>query len=514
MKNIVKAVFTLTIFSLLDRILGFAFKIYLSRELGAVALGIYQVALSVFFLLMTLTTSGIPLIVSKLTAKFKIRNTPLEEHKTVSAALVIGLVLSVLICIIFYSLSGAIKYLFVSPESMTILMILLPGVIFSGIYAAFRGSLWGHQRYKTVSIIEVCEQIFRIIVCVILFMLGYNKLQMTALTLTLSCCFTAICCILCYFAQKGKLANPKGYIVPLIKQSGPITVIRASNSFVNSLVAIAVPFLLMTSGFSRTDSLYVYGSSVGMAFPLLYIPITVVGSLAYVLIPTISTAIAKNEKSSVCKHIESAISFAIVIAALFVPVFFSLGKEIGVLVYDNEMSGNFLKASAWLLIPVAVESITSSMMNSLDLEKSSFLNYAIGSVALFGILFAFYGNFKIEVLIYAMCASLTISSVLDIRKVCKATGAKLPFLWTLLKSGILIIPTSFLITMLKNSFSFMPPILSIGISALIGIAFFAGLAYVFGLFDFSGIIFTSKRKKNRLLKKEKQGILKSMKNEK
>lgn len=505
MKNIVKAVFTLTLFSLIDRILGFAFKIYLSLELGAESLGVYQVALSIFFLLLTLTTSGVPLIVSKLTAKYKIRNTPLQEHKTVSAALVIGIVLSCAICLIFYSLSGAIKNLFSSAESMTVLLILLPGVIFSGIYAAFRGNLWGHQRYKTVSIIEVLEQIFRIVLCVILFLFGFNKLQMTALTLTASCGFTAICCILCYFVQKGKLANPKGHIVPLIKQSAPITVIRASNSFVNSLVAIAVPFLLVVSGMSKSDSMYIYGSSVGMAFPLLYIPITVVGSLAYVLIPTISTAIAKNDKSTVCRHIESAISFAIVIAAMFVPVFFALGREIGMFVYNgNELSGNFLKASAWLLIPVSVESITSSMMNSLDLEKSSFFNYALGSVVLFGVLFSFYGNFKIEVLIYAMCASLTISSILDIRKVCKTTGAKLPFVWTLLKSAALIFPTTLLINMLHRAFVFMPDILAIGIPCIIGIAFFVVLALVFNIFDFGGIIYKSKLFKKKTSIKEKK----------
>ncbi len=507
MKNIVRAVFTLTIFSLVDRILGFVFKIYLSRQLGAVSLGIYQVALSVFFLMLTLTTSGVPLIVSKLTAKYKIKNTPLEEHKTVSAALIIGLVLSVFICALIFMLSGSIKYLFASPQSMTILLILMPGVVFSGVYAAFRGSLWGHQRYKTVSIIECLEQIFRIALCGILFMIGTDKLKMTAVSMSAACAFTAVCCIFSYFAQKGRLSNPKGYILPLIKQSAPITMIRASNSFVNSLVAIAVPFLLVRSGMSASDSLYVYGSSVGMAFPLLYIPITVVGSLAYVLIPTISTAIAKNDKSGLCRQVETAVSFAIVIAALFVPVFLSLGREIGMLVYDNELSGTFLRACAWLLIPVAVESITSSMMNSLDLEKSSFLNYALGSIVLFAILFSFYNNFRIEVLIYAMGASLTVSSILDIRKVCKSTGAKAPFVWTLLKCAALIVPTNFLISWLYRLICFMPDILAIGIASVAGLAFFFFLGMVFSIFDFGGLIFKKKPAKKLLQKKSKERIL-------
>ena len=43
--SLVKAVFTLTAFSAADRALGFLFKIYLSREMGAAALGTYQIAL-------------------------------------------------------------------------------------------------------------------------------------------------------------------------------------------------------------------------------------------------------------------------------------------------------------------------------------------------------------------------------------------------------------------------------------------------------------------------------------
>ena len=92
MKRLYKAVLTVTIFTLIDRVMGFGFKIYLSRELGAVNLGIYQVALSMFFVLLTFTASGTPLIVSKLTAVFRKNNDQKSEYGTVAAALVVGLV--------------------------------------------------------------------------------------------------------------------------------------------------------------------------------------------------------------------------------------------------------------------------------------------------------------------------------------------------------------------------------------------------------------------------------------
>ncbi len=512
MKNIVKAVFTLTLFSMIDRLLGFVFKIYLSRELGATQLGIYQVALSVFFVLLTLTTSGIPLIVSKMTAKFKIANDKKSEHGTVTAALLIGVTLSLLVCSVFLLFSDAVAKMFATKQSMTILLFLLPGVLFSGIYAAFRGNLWGHQRYTAVSLIELLEQVVRIAVCVILFALGFDKLKMTALSMSAACAVTAIACAVCYFAFKGKMANPKPVLLPLLKQSTPITLIRASNSVVSSLVALAVPFLLVRTGMSVAESMAVYGASVGMAFPLLYIPITVVGSLAYVLIPTLSTAVAQNDIRSVRRQIEQAITFSIVIAALFVPVFRSLGKEIGLFVYDNELSGKFLSSCAWLLIPVSVENITSSMMNSLDLEKSSFINYSVGAALLFGIMFAFMNRFKIEIMIIGYAVSWTLSSVLDIMRIRKKTGIKLSFMLPLIKSAALVFPTNILIKSLYSLISFMPKILSLGISALAGLAFMFVLGLVFGIFDFASFFGKnkdkSKTRRKTIAKKQKKAYTK------
>ena len=497
MKNIVKAVFTLTLFSMIDRMLGFVFKIYLSRELGATNLGIYQVALSVFFVLLTLTTSGIPLIVSKMTAKFKIANDKKSEHGTVTAALIIGVILSLLVCSVFLLFSDSVAKMFATKQSMTILLFLLPGVLFSGIYAAFRGNLWGHQRYTTVSLIELLEQVVRITVCIILFALGFDKLKMTAVSMSAACAATAVTCAICYFAFKGKMASPKKTLLPLLKQSTPITLIRASNSIVSSLVALAVPFLLVRTGMSVAESMAVYGASVGMAFPLLYIPITVVGSLAYVLIPTLSTAMAKKDMASVRRQIEQAISFSIVVAALFVPVFRALGKEIGMFVYDNEMSGKFLSSCAWLLIPVSVENITSSMMNSLDLEKSSFFNYGIGAVLLFGIMFAFMNKFRIEIMIIGYAVSWTVSSVLDIIRIRKKTGIKLSFVLPLIKSAALVFPSTILIKSLYSLISFMPKILSVGISSLAGLAFILILGIVFGIFDFASFFGKKKAEKPR-----------------
>lgn len=492
MKSLIRAVFTITIFSVIDRALGFFFKIYLSRELGAVSMGIYQVATSVFFVLLTLTTSGIPLIVSKLTAKHAAMGNKKAQNSLTSSALILGVTVAIIVCAAVIIFADFIGSLFATKQSLTILLLLLPAIIFSSIYSAFRGNLWGKQCYKAVSILEIIEQVARIALCVMLFSMGFDKLKMTALSLSIACGISAVACVIFYIRLSGRLGNPKGYILPLLKSSAPITVVRASSSIINSIVAIVVPYLLVLQGQSVTEALYNFGSSIGMAMPLLYIPITVVGSLAFVMIPTLSASVASGNKATVCRQVESAISFSIVIAAIFVPMFFSLGEPIGLFVYNNIDAGKFLSQSAWVLIPLSIENITSSMMNSLELEVHGFFNYCIGSAFMFALLFAFMNNFSMKVLSFGLGVSLTVSSILDIASIKRKTKCSLSFIAPLIKSIALIFPTVYLTQTLYSILTPLHMFFKLSISAGAGIVFMVVLALLFNLIKLD--YFKSKKK--------------------
>ncbi|MBO5851111.1 MAG: oligosaccharide flippase family protein, partial [Clostridia bacterium] len=65
---------TVTILSFIERLFGFIYRIFLSRTLGSEGVGIYQIALSVVGLLITLTASGIPITVSRIMIKNRTEN--------------------------------------------------------------------------------------------------------------------------------------------------------------------------------------------------------------------------------------------------------------------------------------------------------------------------------------------------------------------------------------------------------------------------------------------------------
>lgn len=489
MKSIAKAVITLTSFSVAERVLGFLFKIYLSREIGAVGLGVYSVALSFFFVLLTLITSGIPLIVSKSTATDKA-----VSSAVCSAAILIELAVSLCVCLAVILFKNRIATLFADEQSIELVLIMLPSLIFSGLYSAFRGVLWGEKRFISVSLVELIEQITRILACVTLFILIKDKNTAVALSMTIGCGVSALSCAVCYFATGHRLRSPKGQLKPLFKQSTPITLSRTTSSVNNYVIAITVPFLLMSSGLNTDQSMYVYGSCVGMALPLLYLPITIVGSLAFAMIPTLSHAYSNNDKKSACMQIENALCFSIIIAAIVLPVYTALGDDIGTLIYDNSDAGVFLQKSAWLLLPLSFENIASSMLNSLDLERKSLINYIVGAVITYAICFCFYSNFTIDVFIIAFGISLIVSSILDIIDIKRVTGCKLTFIRPLVVCLFTFYPaqvfTEYVNGIISNWF------VGMAVSAIGGICFMSLLLVVFGAIDFSFVI--NKKSKTKI----------------
>lgn len=477
----------MTAFTFVERTLGFLFKIYLSREIGAVGMGIYSVALSFFFVLVTLLTSGIPLVVSKKTATDRTKS-----GGVCSAALIFELITALVVCLLVVAFQTPIGSLFAEKQSMTLVIVMLPALVFSGIYSAFRGVLWGEKKFTTVSAVELIEQIARIVGCVVLFSLFSNKTVAVAASMGIACFVSAVAVALFYFLGKRKLQSPKTHLKPLIATSVPITLSRTTSSINNYIIAIAMPFLLMSSGLNSEQSMYVFGSCVGMALPLLYLPITVVGSLAFVMIPTLSEAYAHGDKKSMCRQIENALSFSIIVAAIVLPAYCALGSPLGTFIYNNTDAGIFLKKSAWLLLPLAFENIASSMLNSLDLEKKSLINYLIGAATMYVICFAFYSRFDMDVFIMAFGISLILSSVLDIIDIKRRTGFKLTFFKPLFICLAAAYP-SWMFT--EYVYSIIPgSVLPIIVAGVGGVCFSALAAVIFGAVDFDVNISKKKRK--------------------
>ena len=277
--------------------MGFLLRIYLANKIGSEALGVYQVGFSLFIVMATIVGSGLPLAVSKLTAKYRTKNQIEKEASLVTASLIMGIVISVLICLFVFVFKNQISSLLTHKDSINVLLALVPATIATAIFSSFRGSLWGQKNHFAVSFTEFIEQIFRTIICVVL--IEYSVLNLSgemsaSLALTIGCFISAVIAGIFYFKSGGTIKSPKNYYKKILKSAGPVTGVRVSSSLIQPLIAVMLPLRLVAAGYTTSQAMSQLGIVVGMTFPLLFLPITIVGSLSTALIPELSTLIEEK----------------------------------------------------------------------------------------------------------------------------------------------------------------------------------------------------------------------------
>lgn len=488
MKSLFKTVALITIFSVLTRVLGFLFRIFLSRVVGAEALGIYQVAFSVFMVLLTIISSGLPLIISRMSATFLANKENKKEGQLITISLLYSLILSIVLCLIVLIFKKAFSVIFTDERCMQILIVLLPSLVFSSVYSAVRGALWGRGNYFALCVSELYEQVVRIVLSVLVLQAGLSAIE-NALnigwTMNIACFLSMIFVILLFFYYGGRFGKAKKSILkPLVRQSTPITLMRVAGSLIQPLIAVVIPARLIAIGYTSSQAMSLYGIAVGMTLPLLYIPTTLIGSLSTALVPDISTALAQNDQQHINRRVNSSISFALFISALFVPVFLGMGELMGIFLYDNIMSGTLLQSASWVLLPMGLTNISSALLNSLGLENKSFINFAIGSVFMFVALWFLPSIFGINALVWGMGINYTISAVLNIRLLKKKTKVELKLFKTLLQFLILILPSSALTAFVVSLCEYVfPTFVTLMIGGIVSVASFVLLAGVMNLVD-------------------------------
>ncbi len=370
-----------TALSVCERGLGFLYRVVLARFLGAEGLGLYQVALSLFALFLTLGTGGIPVTVSRLISKSKAEARPLDERRALSAGLSLSLALTLPFVLSFTLFPSLASPLFSDERGIPVFRILMLGLCFSALYAVFRGSFWGNKRFLLSSILELAEESVMVIAGVLLLRNAPSAAQgarLAAWAVVLSYLFSFTLAVLCFWLGGGKLAKPKKTLKPLFASALPITTVRASSSLISSVVAVLLPVALMRAGASESDALTLFGVLSGMVIPVLFIPSTIIGSLALVLVPELSEDYYGNRRARLYQNLARGLTVSLLVACFLIPFFYAVGEELGVLAFSQPLAGEFIRKGSFILLPMSLTMISTSILNSIGCEKQTFAFYFIG----------------------------------------------------------------------------------------------------------------------------------------
>lgn len=501
MKGFFRTVAVITVFSVCEKFLGFLYRIYLSHAIGAEGVGLYQVALSLFGLIFTVVSSGVPITVSRLMTKYKAEGRKDKAQKIISAGLFIALAFSLPAVIAVIIFRNNLGVLFADERCAPIFVVLIFGLSFTSLYSVFRGVFWGNKDFLPYSIIELLEEMCMIIVGIILISRAgdvFTGAYYAAVAVFISFVFSFSLAAATFFIRKNRLTNPRSELKPLLKSSTPITAMRTANSLIISLVSTILPARLIATGYTASQAMSAFGAAVGQAIPILFIPSTLIGAFTVVLVPELSENFYRKNYGRVKSDVEKAVKFTCIISSLFVPAFFCCGNEIGLAVFGSAESGGFLSASAFLMSFMGISGITTSILNSVGKENNTLVYYIFGAALMLlcvWILPPFVGIYSLTVGYVCVYALTTALNIRLIGKTCKVKPSYLKFAFY--SAGFSVSCCIFGI-MLKNVLSHILSAFSAAI--IVGIAVSAlniTFYFVFGLIKTAGVISLIKKPRRR-----------------
>ena len=488
---------TVTGISVLTRTLSFVFKIYLSRAVGAEVLGLYQICLSVFFLFIALTTGGLGTVLSRKVAESEALGKSEKPLAYLTTALVIAMTAAAVTLALSYILLPE-AYLFISDErAVPLLKIMLPALITTTFYIVIRGWFWGTKKFGIFSATELLEEILRI--AFTLFFVsgvvsGIEGAAGIALAFSLSDVLVALAVFFIFVKKGGKL---KGGVPAkeLLKPALPLTAMRVFGSAVSTVLALILPQALIAAGSTVADATATVGRISGMANPLLMAPNAIIGSLAIVLVPEMSADNAKGDYAALNKRIDSGIAFAVTVSGLFMTAYISLGEELTSFLYNDLPSGSYLAVAAWLMLLIPVNQIVASALNSVGMEKESFLTF-VPATAVMVLACVFLPRYiGIYAVVVANAASVIIEVAGSLFLLNRKIKLRFGFLKSIIAVAVFAFPVKYFIRSVYGLTLGTGEFGALVFAGAAGCAMYAALVYGSGLIDLSAIRSRLKRSK-------------------
>ena len=417
--NIYKSAAQVTVFSTVEKLLSFVYRIILSRTIGAEALGIYQICLSVFSVFLTAASSGIPVTVSRLIAKNNASGNVKGRHAVVSAGVVCTLMFTLPAALILFLARNLYAAIFPDRSVVYIFLWLMPGLIITSIYAVMRGSFWGTKQFLPYSVIELLENAVMVACgCVLISFASTPTAGARAaiIAVLISYIFSFAVSVGWYLLRGGRFVNPKKQLKPLLAASLPITAMRTSTSLLNSVVAMFLPaFLAFSCGYTHSEAVALYGIVCGMSIPMLFTPNSLIGSIAVVVAPEMSENFYAKRDELLKRDVEKTIRASVLIATVLIPVFFTLGNDLGMFFFDNGFSGTVISRFSFMMLPMCLSMITTTMLNSMNFEIRTLLYFFAGAIAMLACILLLTSTLGINAYAVGLTISFIITAALNLR---------------------------------------------------------------------------------------------------
>lgn len=433
------------------RALGFVYRVFLSNKLGAEGMGIFQLIMPIYSLIILTLTSGISIGVSKMAAEEMAHNnrTNVRRITAYSAALTImaGALVS---CFLYININYVASNILHDERTYLSLLILVPTIPIIAAASAVRGYFYGTQQVMAPAISQIAEQAVKMVIVMALASVFIPKgLEYACALATLGMVAGEIINLAVlmpiYFLKnknikKGhrekRISRRRTILSKLIKIAIPVSANRFVVSALSSIEHIAIPSMLVIGGLDYSSSMETFGKLSGMALPLILFPSLVTGSLATTLVPAISESSTLGRYRAVNIRIEKSIRLSIILGVIFTVVFIACPNEISDFIYPSQNAGFLLKALSYSCVFIYLQQTLTGIMNGLGQQGALLRNTLVGSFIRIAAVFILIPIYGIKSYTWGIVASYIITVALNLLSMNKVTGLVIDIRKWVIKPGL------------------------------------------------------------------------------
>ena len=385
---IITGTLILSLANITTRVIGFFYRVYLSRIFGSEAMGLLQLTGPVSAMVFALTGAGMQTAISKCVSAISGAERK-KRHKYLYYGLTFVLFIAFLCTYLVYTYADVIAVRFLSEvRTAPLLRVLAFSFPLSAAHACVNGYFLGKHQTALPAISQFAEQVVRVAVvyvcCTSFLSTGDTPdLAFTAWGVCLGEAAALMVVFLGLLVGHRKnlgghklIAHPanqdKSILSALLKMSIPLGANRLAVNFLQSIESIRIPLMLQFYGLSDSAALSTYGILTGMALPVLFFPGAFTGALSAMLLPAISEAHSKGDKERIKTITINATFFVVFAGLLFGILFFMFSDFLGTTVFQEPLAGTYIRALCLLCPFMYVNGIFTGILQGLGKAMNIF----------------------------------------------------------------------------------------------------------------------------------------------
>ena len=376
----------LTASNILLQLLGFVYRVFISRRVGAEGMGLFSLVMPAYSVIMSVAVSGVAVAVSRLSAGYQALGNTRAVNQLVRRALGVFALLFAGIAALVIPLSDGISvWLLGDARTRAGLLMLLPCILFTGIENIHKNHFYGLKKVHQPAaseLIEMCVRTGAVILLLTFLKPAYEEYAVALIVAGMVICEIVSALLLrVMYRTEQRTVMPAGPVIPqrrMLRDMSAIAVPIAGANLLSNLIGAAssviIPARLITSGLSQPEALSAYGVTMGMSLPLLGLPGAFIAALTLVMIPRLSEDLALKRTASMKRRVIRTLRATTLAIIPSMALLVAFGPRLAELLYDQPAAGAHFPLLALGMLLSCYMGIMGSLLSGLGEQKRTASN--------------------------------------------------------------------------------------------------------------------------------------------